>query len=255
MQTFSLVLSLTSFLSLAHAEGEDYIKSWSPESWGGWVDTCTNTLFKNNHSNWPLNELSLKKRGGRFLVNCCNPAGIACQNFDRDVWQRLQKDFIGSNVIFVSVDTSVKKTFEVCQHFSCEKGSGGRNSIKEPCIAHLDKETGVDGARYKGKMKYEDMKKFVKKTLKGIERSCTVQNIAVCTKSEKAILEEWTDKSVDEIKPQLAALEAKLSEPLKPEERYSVSQKVSIYKSLIKSKTEPAGGDASAPQSEAKEDL
>jgi len=212
-----------------------------------------------NFSSWPMNEVNLKKRAGSYLLLCCNPSSPVCQKFNAEVWQRVVKDFLGSNVLMVFGDYYKGGGKALCENIGCEMIKGTERlpsgpKFKEPCLGHFDKTTMQDGTGYKGGQSYEALRKFVKKTLRGIERTCTVENQILCTAPEKAKMAELKDRSVEDLKQELAILQTRQKNGLKSHERYDVESSVSMLKVVLKSKRAPADG-STASSKEAKEDL
>lgn len=126
-------------------------------------------------------------------------------------WDKLGALYNGSpNVLIADVDCTADDGKAACE---TNKVSGF------PTIKYFNETNGKEGEKYEGGRSFKDLKKFVKKTLKGTERICDVTTKNGCLPDETSYLEKWEAKSASEIDTEAKRLEKKLDDVLKTDQR------------------------------------
>jgi len=83
---------------------------------------------------------------------------------------------------------------------------------------------------------FKELKKFVKKTLGGIERICDPDTKQDCLPEEVEVLEKWGKSTPEEVAEESKRLKNKLLETLKSEQRKAVEFELKMLKLLQKGK-------------------
>merc|ERR1740139_617798 len=102
-------------------------------------------------------------------------------------WDKLMTAFSGSSVFVADVDCTTDEGKPICERLEVEGF---------PTIMHFNKDA-EKGAQYEGGRDYSSLKKFVKKTLKGIERKCDVVSKDACTPEQVEGLKQFEGLSAD----------------------------------------------------------
>lgn len=144
-------------------------------------------------------------------------------------WDKLTKHFEGSNVLIADVDCTTEQGKLICD-------AQGVKSF--PTLRSFNESGGID---YEGGRDLKSFKKFVKKTLKGVERSCDVKTKSDCTPEEAAFVEKWEAKAAAEIDAETTKLTKKLegSTPLKTDARTQIEFEKKLLKLIAKANKAP----------------
>lgn len=146
----------------------------------------------------------------------------------KPAWDKLGALYNGSpNVLIADVDCTTDDGKPVCES----------NSVKGfPTIMYFNQSSGKEGAKYEGGRDFKTFKKFVKKTLKGIERACDVTTKKDCLPEEVSYLDKWATKGTADIEKESSRLAKKLDEVLKSDQRKQVDFEAKMMALLKKGK-------------------
>jgi len=201
------------------------------------VSKIIHALFDSNptrppsYADWPEMEKSLKaSEPGLFFGTCNNEKSkSSCEKFEKEKMEGLGNAFHGSNVMIAMVDCSNCK-------IECSEWKAPMPALyytNWPLI----RGPGNDHLQYKDAKSFIDMKIFIKKTLKGIERTCNPGDQANCLPSELPLLETLNALDVDEIKKQMKLLKQRLkTEAMKESIRNALDGELTLMKAVIKYK-------------------
>jgi len=129
----------------------------------------------------------------------------------KPAWDKLVTLFQGSpTVLVVDVDCTTDTGKPVCD-------TSGVQGF--PTIKYYDESNGKEGAKYEGGRDFKSLKKFTKKTLKGVERVCDVATKKDCDAEVVTYLEKWESKAAADIEAEASRLAKKLDDVLKSDVR------------------------------------
>jgi len=135
-------------------------------------------------------------------------------------WDKLAETYAGSpNVLIGDVDCTATGNDELCKTY----GVTGY-----PTIKYFTKETGRDGKKYEKGRTLDNLKTFVKKTLKGKKRICDVASKEGCTEEELRILSTFVGQSMADLDSKSAELSKKLDGVLKSDVRKKASDEARV---------------------------
>lgn len=144
----------------------------------------------------------------------------------KPAWDKLAVAFQGSpTVLIADVDCTTDGGKQVCED----------NGVKGyPTIKYFNESNGKEGATFDGGRDFKALKKFVKKTLGGVERKCNVETKEGCLPEEVKILTKWEDKPVADRIARMKFIENQLTGTLKTDQRKSFEEEAKVLKIMAK---------------------
>mmetsp|Transcript_117213 Transcript_117213/g.332141 ORF Transcript_117213/g.332141 Transcript_117213/m.332141 type:complete len:154 (+) Transcript_117213:230-691(+) len=144
----------------------------------------------------------------------------------KPAWDKLGAAFKDStSVLIADVDCTSDEGKAACE----------ANGVKGfPTIKYFNETNGKEGANYEGGRDFKSLKKFVKKTLGGMERKCDVKTKDGCLPDEVEVLVKWEDKPTAERDARAKLLAKKLSETLKGDQRKAFEHEAKVLAMMAK---------------------
>lgn len=147
----------------------------------------------------------------------------------KPAWDKLIDAYTGSPTVAVAdVDCTVDAAKALCEEQEV-KGF--------PTIKYFNETNNPQGAKYEGGRDFKSLKKFVKKTLNGVQRKCDVVSKDGCLPEEVEVLARWDGETPEKRKAELKRLEKKLSEVLKHDVRKTLDFEAKVLKMMVRADT------------------